>query len=123
MRISDLSSDVCSSDLGVDALIAVFVPPVAVSVDRYAQALMAGMADSGKPVVTTFLAVEGIPKNLTVLGPHGTTARGSIPSYPGPERAAEALGHCSRYSPGGSRPPAQVRRTAAWGADPAPRTV
>src|SRR3546814_18862558 len=99
MRISDLSSDVCSSDLGVDALIAVFVPPVAVSVDRYAQALMAGMADSGKPVVTTFLAVEGIPKNLTVLGPHGTPARGSIRSE---ERRVgkECVSKCrSRWSP------------------------
>lgn len=84
-------------------MIAVFVPPVAVSVDRYAGALMSGMADSDKPVVTTFLAVEGIPQNLSVLGAHGTPTRGSIPSFPGPERAAEASGHAWQYAQWKSR--------------------
>lgn len=108
---------------GVDSLIAVFVPPVAVSVDRYAQALMAGMAGSDKPVVTTFLAVEGIPQNLTVTGPYGTPARGSIPSFPGPERAAEALGHAWQYAQWRSRPSSQVRRPDDVDPDTARRLV
>ena len=101
---------IAAADDDVDALIAVFVPPVAVSVDRYAQALMSGMSGSDKPVVTTFLAVEGIPQHLTVLGKYGTPARGSIPSYPSPERAAEALGHAWQYAQWRSRPPSEVRR-------------
>lgn len=53
------------ADPGIDGIIVVFVPPVAVGADWHARALMAAAntpdADGDKPIVTTFLAVDGIP--------------------------------------------------------------
>ncbi|WP_127783344.1 bifunctional GNAT family N-acetyltransferase/acetate--CoA ligase family protein [Rhodococcus sp. X156] len=88
----------------VDALIAVFVPPVAIPGTEFATALRETLAGSRKPVVTTFLAAEGIPDSLAVLGADGQPARGSVPSYPGPERAALALSRAVRYAQWRERP-------------------
>ena len=45
-----------------DALVAVFVPPLAIPGAAYARALREAVAGSGKPVVAVFLAVEGVPR-------------------------------------------------------------
>lgn len=106
----ELSAAVSSAlgDDGVDAVIVVFVPPVAVDTAEYSRALMAAVEGSEarerKPIVTTFLAVEGIPAGLSVPGPEGMPTRGSIPSYPTPERAASALGLSRRYARWRERP-------------------
>jgi acyl-CoA synthetase (NDP forming)/GNAT superfamily N-acetyltransferase len=85
----------------VDAVVIVFVPPLAVPGTEYARALR-GVVDNcvsmGKPVVSTFLAVEGVPSELAVPGPDGTPGYGSVPSYPSPERAVTALARAVRYS-------------------------
>ncbi|WP_448223412.1 bifunctional acetate--CoA ligase family protein/GNAT family N-acetyltransferase [Gordonia iterans] len=95
-------------DPGVDAVIVVFVPPVAVDADGYSRALMGAVTGSvesaGKPIVTTFLAVEGIPEGLSIPGESGMPTRGSIPSYPTPERAAGALALSWRYARWRTRP-------------------
>ncbi len=87
---------------GADALVAVFVPPVATPGDAYARALRetaAGVQKSAdKPVVAVFFAAEGVPAALAVPGPDGTPVRGSVPSYASPERAAAALARVSRYA-------------------------
>ncbi|WLP91084.1 bifunctional GNAT family N-acetyltransferase/acetate--CoA ligase family protein [Gordonia sp. NB41Y] len=105
----------------VDAIIVVFVPPVAVDADWHARALMAAAntpdADGPKPIVTTFLAVEGIPQGLMRPGPNGLPARGSIPSYSSPERAAAALAHSWAYARWRGQPESSVVRPA--GLDPA----
>jgi acyl-CoA synthetase (NDP forming)/RimJ/RimL family protein N-acetyltransferase len=88
----------------VDGLIAVFVPPVATPGAAYARALRESVAGSGKPVVAVFLAAEGVPAELAVPGPDGGPGRGSVPSYPSPERAAAALAGVSRYARWRSRP-------------------
>jgi acyl-CoA synthetase (NDP forming)/RimJ/RimL family protein N-acetyltransferase len=92
----------------VDALIVVFVPPVAVPGADYARTLREVVAklDAArhKPIVSTFLAVEGIPEDL------------GIPSYPGPERAALALARVTRYARWRSAPPGRPRRPG--GLDP-----
>ncbi|GAA3960324.1 GNAT family N-acetyltransferase [Gordonia caeni] len=97
-------------DPGVHAVIVVFVPPVAVDTAEYSRALMTAAAECAepgtKPIVTTFLAVEGIPIGLSVAGPGGVPTRGSIPSYPTPERAAHALALSWRYSEWRARPDA-----------------
>jgi acyl-CoA synthetase (NDP forming)/GNAT superfamily N-acetyltransferase len=84
----------------VDAVVIVFVPPLAVPGTAYARALR-GVVDecvsAGKPVVSTFLAVEGVPTELAVPGPDGTPGYGSVPSYPSPERAVTALARAIRY--------------------------
>jgi len=89
----------CRDD--VDAVVIVFVPPLVVPGTEYARALRA-VVDEGaaakKPVVSTFLAVEGVPAELAVAGADGTPGYGSVPSYPSPERAVQALARAIRYA-------------------------
>ncbi|MCF8610797.1 GNAT family N-acetyltransferase [Gordonia sp. HY285] len=105
---------VAMADDTVDAVIVVFVPPVAVDADDYAHGLMEAVrpADGGsvpdKPVVTTFLAVEGVPEGLSRPGPDRMPVRGSIPSYSTPERAAKALAHAWKYAAWKARPAAEI---------------
>lgn len=82
----------------VDALVVVFVPLVQVHGTRYATALRSAVAGLVKPVVSTFLATEGIPAELSVPGADGTPGPGSVPSYPSPERAVLALARAVRYA-------------------------
>ena len=87
----------------VDALVAVFAPPVAVPGTAYARELREALHEAGttttKPVVTTFLAAEGVPDELAVPGgPDGSAGWGSIPSYPSPERAVLSLARATRYA-------------------------
>ncbi|KAA2254897.1 GNAT family N-acetyltransferase [Solihabitans fulvus] len=85
-----------------DALVVVFVPPLAVPGTAYARALREVVGEAGtastKPIVSTFLAVEGVPDELAVPGPGGAPGRGSVPSYPSPERAVLALSRATRYA-------------------------
>ncbi len=81
----------------VDAVVVVYVPPVAVPGQAHAEALRAAAAGSTIPVVSTFLANEGLSESLTVLGADGGAARGSVPSFRTPERAVAALAHAVRY--------------------------
>ncbi|TDP92037.1 bifunctional GNAT family N-acetyltransferase/acetate--CoA ligase family protein [Labedaea rhizosphaerae] len=97
----------------VDALIVVFVPPVAIPGSAYARALrdaVAGLPSRGKPIVSTFLAAEGIPAELAITGDDGEPLRGSIPSFPGPERAALALARVVRYARWRSAPQGEYVR-------------
>lgn len=111
------------ADDGVDAVIAVFVPPVAVAADTYARALTEATAGADKTVVSTFLAVEGIPDNLTVRDDSGVPTWGSIPSYPAPERAASALGQSWRYAQWRATPESEVIRPADVDSDTAREMV
>ncbi|UVF80870.1 bifunctional acetate--CoA ligase family protein/GNAT family N-acetyltransferase [Gordonia mangrovi] len=101
-------------DPAVDAVIVVFVPPVAVDADWHARALMAAAntpdADGPKPIVTTFLAVEGIPPGLMKPGGNGLPECGSIPSYGSPERAATALVRAWQYARWRQRPEPEIHR-------------
>jgi acyl-CoA synthetase (NDP forming)/GNAT superfamily N-acetyltransferase len=87
-----------ASGSGADALIAVFVPPVATPGAAYARALREAVAGADKPVIAVFLAVEGVPTELSVAREDGSPGPGSVPSYPSPERAAAALARVSRYA-------------------------
>ncbi|MGQ0574507.1 MAG: bifunctional acetate--CoA ligase family protein/GNAT family N-acetyltransferase [Pseudonocardia sp.] len=93
-----------AADVAADALVAVFVPPVAIAGDAYARALREAVAGSGKPVVAVFLAAEGVPAELAVAGAEGWPGAGSVPSYPSPERAVAALARASRYARWRARP-------------------
>jgi acyl-CoA synthetase (NDP forming) len=94
----------------VDSVIVVFVPPVAVTVEPFAEALGNAVLGADKPVLTTFLATEGIPDVLAVRGEQGQPIRGSVPSYSSPERAVTALAKAWRYSAWRSRPASQPIR-------------
>ncbi len=89
---------------GADALIAVFVPPIAIPGAAYARALREAVAGSQKPVAAVFLAAEGVPAELSVAREDGSPGPGSVPSYPSPERAAAALARVSRYARWQARP-------------------
>ena len=111
-------------DPDVDALVVVFVPPLAMPGTAYARAMRDAVAeglDERKPIVSTFLATEGIPDELAVPGPGGAPGRGSIPSYPSPERAVLALARATRYAAwreraaGRAGAPGRPRRRAARG--------
>lgn len=88
----------------VAALVVVFVPLVAVPGTAYARALREATADSSIPLVSTFLAAEGVPDELAVPGPGGFPGPGSVPSYPSPERAVLALARVVRYAQWRARP-------------------
>lgn len=87
-----------------DALVTVFVPPLAASGEEVARVLAEVTEGWGKPVVSTFLATEGIPEQLQRRGADGEVLRGSIPSYPSPERAVLALARACRYAEWRDRP-------------------
>ena len=54
---------------------------------------------SDKPLVSTFLGVEGVPELLRVPDVAGSTAgRGSVPSYPAVEAAVRALARVVAYA-------------------------
>jgi acyl-CoA synthetase (NDP forming) len=93
------------ADPEVDAVVVVFVPPLQRTAgDEVARAVRDVAAGGDKPVLSTFLGLEGVPGELAVDGPDAPT-RGSVPSYPSPERAVRALARAVRYSRWRSSPP------------------
>ncbi|MEV0292695.1 GNAT family N-acetyltransferase [Nocardia sp. NPDC050710] len=110
----------------IDAVLVVFAPPVPLPMAGFADAIReAALAvpDSGKPILTTFVAEQGIPNLLAMRGPAGTAVRGSIPSYPDPERAARALARVRRYAEWRTKPVSTVVRPAGIDADRAKRLI
>jgi len=92
----------------VDAVVVVYVPPVATAGLGHAAALRLAVADATVPVVSTFLAVEGLPEHLAVRGADGSAERGSVPSYSTPERAVGALAYSMRYAAWLRRPSGEL---------------
>jgi acyl-CoA synthetase (NDP forming) len=85
-------------DPEVDAVIAVFIPPLNTTGEQVANVLAAVGEQSDKPLLSTFLATEGVPELLRVPDVQGAAGRGSVPSYPGPEAAVRALRCVVEYS-------------------------
>jgi len=115
----DFGVDVSPAELGtavriavtradVDAVVVVYAPPVAVPGRPHAEELRAAAAGSRVPVVSTFLAVDGLSDFLAVPGADGGAGRGSVPSYRTPERAVVALAHAVRYGEWTRRAPGTV---------------
>ncbi|BDT90128.1 bifunctional acetate--CoA ligase family protein/GNAT family N-acetyltransferase [Nocardia sputorum] len=109
-----------------DAVIVVFAPPVPLPTTGFADAIRAAAAavpEAGKPILTTFVAEQGIPNLLAVRGPGAAAAHGSIPSYPDPERAARALARVRRYAEWRTRPVSPVVRPQGIDTDRARQLV
>ncbi|XMG36748.1 GNAT family N-acetyltransferase [Amycolatopsis bartoniae] len=104
-----------------DALVAVFVPPVATPGAEYARALRDAVQELNlnKPIVSTFLAVEGVPAELAVSDEDGAPGKGSIPSFSSPERAVVALARVVRYAAWRQRPQGHLVRPAGIHAEAA----
>ncbi len=91
--------DAAIDDPDVDAVVAVYIPPLNVSGDDVANVLAAVGEQSDKPLVSSFLGAEGVPELLRVPDVAGQAAgRGSVPSYPGVESAVRALARVVGYA-------------------------
>jgi acyl-CoA synthetase (NDP forming)/RimJ/RimL family protein N-acetyltransferase len=89
----------------VDSVVAVFIPPLNTTGVEVANVLAAVGEQSDKPLVSTFLASEGIPELLRVPDVAGSSAgRGSVPSYPAVEAAVRALARVVEYAGWLARP-------------------
>ncbi|HEX3930556.1 MAG TPA: GNAT family N-acetyltransferase [Nocardioides sp.] len=91
--------DAAIDDPEVDAVVAVYIPPIDVSGVEVADVLAAVGEQSDKPLVSSFLGAEGVPELLRVPDVAGATAgRGSVPSYPAVEGAVRALARVVEYA-------------------------
>jgi len=106
------------ADDAVDAVVALFTPPVVGSRIRSGShvaeegkpAVAAAIAEAagGKPIVATYLGAKGMPRELRATGSGSTPEYGSVPSYPTPEDAVRALAYVTRYAAWRRRPQGQV---------------
>ncbi|CAL9566532.1 hypothetical protein SUDANB121_04770 [Nocardiopsis dassonvillei] len=101
----DRALEAALSDDGVHSVVVVFVPALHPISDDVARVLRARSLGSDKPIVTTYLARQGIPDELRHVGERGETLRGSVPSYPAPEDAVRALAYATRYTQWRDRKP------------------
>jgi acyl-CoA synthetase (NDP forming)/GNAT superfamily N-acetyltransferase len=99
-------------DDGVDAVVAVFLPPLMAGSQEFGPALREVARHSAKPIVATFLSTEGIPPELAVADDSGMPARGSVPSFSTPERAVIALARVAEYARWRRRPVGELPELA-----------
>ncbi len=106
------------ADDGVDAVIALFVPPLVEDAASVAHALVQeSTAVPGKPVLASFLSQAGLLDELR------TGADRAIPSYLFPEAAAIALGNAARYGEWLRHPAGVAREPAGLKVDRARKLV
>jgi acetate---CoA ligase (ADP-forming) len=88
-----------ADDPNVDALVAIFLPPLATRAEDVAEALIEAAGEIGrtKPLLSVFMSSRGVPDALRRPGVR-------IPSYAFPESAAIALAHAVRYGEWLARP-------------------
>lgn len=85
------------ADEEVDAIVSVYVSPVAVEGRQVASVIARTAARGAKPVVATFLGTSGVPEPLRHYDEQGVAVRGSVPSYSSPEHAVHALAKVVPY--------------------------
>jgi acetyl coenzyme A synthetase (ADP forming)-like protein len=91
-------------DDGIDALLAIFVPPLVTRAEDVARAIASASDAAGdKPVVACFLGKAGVPAEL-----RGDGNRRTIPSFAFPEAAAHALGRVAGLADWRRRPTGRV---------------
>jgi acyl-CoA synthetase (NDP forming) len=85
------------ADDEVDAVVVLFASVVRTDGADTAASLLAASRPGTKPMVATFLGVEGIPEMLRV-DPAGVAGPGSLPCYRTPEGAVRALARAVDYA-------------------------
>ncbi|MCB9781321.1 MAG: acetate--CoA ligase family protein [Alphaproteobacteria bacterium] len=86
----------------IDALVALFVPPIVTDPAEVGQAIASAAAGSGKPVISCFMGRHGVPEGLSTL------QAAHIPSYAFPESAVRVLARAARYGEHLRRPPGRA---------------
>ena len=81
------------ADEALDAVVAVFIPPIATQADEVARVLAEVSSGSRVPVVACFLGIRGVAGVGEALA-----ERRRVPSYPTPEEAVRALATVTRYA-------------------------
>ncbi len=77
---------IVAADPGVDAVISIFLPPLATRAEDVARSLSQAVVD--KPLLAVFMSAHGLP----------TTEAGQVPVFALPEPAAKALVLAARYA-------------------------
>ncbi len=85
--------ELMGSDPSLDALIVIFVPPLAIRDEDVARAIMEAARElpQPKPILSVFMSARGVPSLLQ-------QPENRIPSYGFPESAARALGRATQYA-------------------------
>jgi acyl-CoA synthetase (NDP forming) len=99
------------ADDQVDAVLAVYLPPVDTSGARVAQVLAERGQGGDKPLLSSFLAAQGLPELLRVPDAGSASGRGSVPSYSAPDAAVRALARAVGYAEWLARPEVEVHPT------------
>jgi acyl-CoA synthetase (NDP forming)/ribosomal protein S18 acetylase RimI-like enzyme len=121
----ELALDDAIDNPEVDAVVAVYIPPLNTTGEAVANVLAAVGEQSDKPIVSTFLASHGVPELLRVadVEVEGAAGRGSVPSYPAPEMAVRALANVVSYAAWLGKPTGRVRNYDDLRRDDARRLV
>lgn len=84
--------EIVAGDPAVDAVIAIFIPPLVTGIEDAAKAIVQATRalDGTKPVLTVFMSSKGVPEGLRAPDVR-------IPSYAFPEAAAIALARVAHY--------------------------
>jgi acyl-CoA synthetase (NDP forming) len=108
----------CATDPGIDAVIAVFIPPLAERSAEVAEAIAGAARDVAgrKPLLTVFMTAGGMPDAF--LAPDVR-----VPAYAFPEAAAHALARATRYAEWRARPVLPPARPAGVDRDEAAAIV
>jgi acetyl coenzyme A synthetase (ADP forming)-like protein len=98
--------ELVGKDPNVDAVVAIYVPPLVTRPEDIARAIArgAGAIPADKPIAAVFMSSQGRPPELS-SGP-----RGAIPAYRFPESVALALAAAARYGAWRRRPAGARRR-------------
>ena len=94
---------ILSESNDVDAIIVIFIPPLAIHAEDVALAIRTAVRELARPlpVLTVFMSSRGVPAELR-------RADVRIPSYAFPEDAARALSHAVQYAVWRQQPPGEV---------------
>jgi acetyl coenzyme A synthetase (ADP forming)-like protein len=90
------------ADPAVDAVIAIYIPVLATDAPQVAAAIRdAAKTANGTTLIATFMSVQGLPEPLS-----------PVPSFPFPERAANALARAVKYAEWRRRPTGTIQKFA-----------
>jgi len=95
-------------DPAVDSVLALYLPPVGTTGESVARELAQVAARATKPVLATFLAVEGASTLLRRVSTDGVPVIGSVPTFGSVEDAVNALASITSYATWRATDPGEV---------------